>query len=117
MTLNQPAGHLEDQESLIEAVIRETKEETAWTFQPEALVGIYRWVTPKTAETFFRYCFVGKVKDHAAEQPLDADIHQALWLSYNEIMQRKSDFRSPLVKDCLDDYLAGKRYSLDILRN
>jgi len=117
MKLNQPAGHLESGESLIEAVIRETNEETAWQFEPSALVGIYRWQHPTKQRTYIRYCFTGTVSNHDPEQKLDDDIHQALWLTHDELLARLADFRSPLVLDCIDDYLAGQRYSLNLLHN
>jgi len=117
MTLNQPAGHLEPDESLIEAVIRETDEETAWQFEPEALVGIYRWVHPIKNETYIRYCFCGQVTQHNPEQALDGDIHRALWMTLEQIEARQAEHRSPLVLQCFQDYLAGHRYSLDLLRN
>ena len=99
MTLNQPAGHLESGESLIDAVIRETQEETAWSFSPSALIGIYRWQHPASEETYMRYCFTGEVNQHDENQALDEDIHQALWLSQQELLARQNDFRSPLVLD------------------
>ncbi|HBX60249.1 MAG TPA: NUDIX hydrolase [Methylophaga sp.] len=114
MTLNQPAGHLEDGESLIEAVIRETLEETAWQFTPESLIGIYRWRHQQTENTYIRFCFSGSVGEKL-DRPLDTDIHQAVWLDADTIKQRRSQFRSPLVEQCLQDYLAGKRYPLDLL--
>jgi 8-oxo-dGTP pyrophosphatase MutT (NUDIX family) len=117
MTLNQPAGHLESGESLIEAVNRETLEETAWTFIPSNLVGIYRWQHPDNGDTYMRFCFTGEAKQHDAEQTLDEDIHQALWLSQQEIMARQKSFRSPLVLNCLNDYLNGQRYPLTLLHN
>lgn len=117
MTLNQPAGHLEPGESLLEAVIRETQEETAWQFEPEALVGIYRWIHPVKGDTYIRYCFCGHVTQHDPEQELDGDIHRALWLTLDEIKSRQTAHRSPLVLSCFEDYLAGHRYSLDLLRN
>lgn len=117
MTLNQPAGHLEPDESLIEAAIRETQEETAWQFQPTAIVGIYRWQHPKNGETYMRYCFTGDVTQHDPTQALDADIHQAVWLTKQEFLTRQDSFRSPLVLDCFNDYLAGHRYPLTLLKN
>ncbi|MBL4638078.1 MAG: NUDIX hydrolase [Gammaproteobacteria bacterium] len=117
MTLNQPAGHLESGESLIDAVIRETQEETAWSFVPTDLVGIYRWQHPASEETYMRYCFTGEVNQHDENQALDEDIHQALWLSQQELLARQNDFRSPLVLDCFNDYLNGQRYPLTILHN
>jgi 8-oxo-dGTP pyrophosphatase MutT (NUDIX family) len=116
MTLNQPAGHLENNESLIDAVIRETQEETAWQFEPRDIVGIYRWQVPQ-GDTYIRYCFSGDLIQHDEHQALDPDIHQALWLSQTEFKARLADIRSPLVSDCLADYLAGQRYPLSLLHN
>lgn len=98
-------------------MIRETREETAWLFHPESLIGIYRWIHPTKGDTYMRYTFSGNVDDHRPEQPLDTDIHQALWLTIDEIEARQADLRSALVLDCFHDYLNGRRYPLDILRN
>ncbi len=117
MTLNQPAGHLENGESLIEAVIRETQEETAWQFQPVAIIGIYRWQRQEKGLTFLRFCFSGHVTTHDPAQPLDADIHQAVWLTWEELQARQGQFRGPLVQRCLDDYRAGCLYPLTLLKN
>lgn len=117
LTLNQPAGHLEPDESLIDAVIRETQEETAWQFTPEHLTGIYRWIHPLKGDTYIRYCFSGQATQHDPNQPLDDDIHRALWLTYEQIEARYTDLRSPLVLQCFQDYMAGHRYPLDILHN
>jgi 8-oxo-dGTP pyrophosphatase MutT (NUDIX family) len=117
MTLNQPAGHLESGESLIEAIIRETQEETAWQFTPTGLVGIYRWVHEKSGDTYMRFAFHGKLGDHDTSQSLDADIHAAIWLSKDELLNRNNEFRSPLVFDCFNDYINGERYSLQLLHN
>lgn len=115
MTLNQPAGHLESGESLIDAVIRETREETAWQFKPTALVGIYRWQHPVNQDTYMRFCFTGDAIQYDANQPLDDDIHQAFWLNQKQIKRRHADFRSRLVQDCFNDYLAGHRFPLALL--
>lgn len=117
MTLNQPAGHLESGESLIDAAIRETQEETAWQFKPTAIIGIYRWQHPTNGETYMRYCFTGEAVHHDPEQLLDADIHQAVWLTKQDLLARQDAFRSPLVLDCFNDYLAGQRYPLTLLKN
>ena len=117
ITLNQPAGHLEPNESLIDAVIRETSEETSYLFEPEFIVGIYRWVHKASNETYMRFCFTGSVISHDKNQPLDEDIHQALWLNYNEIVTRQTEHRSPLIMDCFNDYRAGHRYPLTLLKN
>lgn len=116
MTLNQPAGHLEDNESLIEAVIRETQEETAWQFSPQYLVGIYQWRADNN-DTYIRYCFTGDLISHNPTQALDPDIHQTIWLDLDTFLARKSHLRSPLVMDCIEDYLAGERHSLSLLHN
>src|SRR5690349_14883158 len=81
LVLNQPAGHLEDRETLIEAAIRETREETAWGFRREALVGTYLWRNPLNGRSFLRFAFCGEVEDHQPQQPLDTGIVRTLWLS------------------------------------
>ena len=112
--LNQPAGHLEDNESLIDAVIRETREETAWQFKPEALVGVYRWRHNASQETYIRFCFTGELGEFL-DTPLDPDITRAVWLDADAMQARAAQFRTPLVLQCWQDYRAGKRYSLDLL--
>jgi 8-oxo-dGTP pyrophosphatase MutT (NUDIX family) len=113
LVLNQPAGHLEDGETLIEAVVRETREETAWRLEPEALVGTYLWRNPENGRTFLRFAFCGVVDDHRATQALDTGIVRALWLSHEQVLAQSSRIRSPLVLRCLEDYLLGKRQPLD----
>jgi 8-oxo-dGTP pyrophosphatase MutT (NUDIX family) len=113
LVLNQPAGHLEDRESLIEAVIRETREETAWRFQPEALVGVYLWRSPVTERSFLRFAFCGTVDDHQAKLPLDIGIVRAVWMTHEQLLAQPERLRSPLVIRCLDDFLAGKRQPLE----
>ncbi len=113
LVLNQPAGHLEDGETLVEAVIRETREETAWRFHPEALVGTYLWRSPTDGRSFLRFAFCGTVDDHRAQQPLDAGIQRALWITHEQLLMQGSRLRSPMVLRCLQDYLLGKRQPLD----
>lgn len=113
---NQPAGHLDPKETLIDAVIRETREETAWRFHPEALVGIYLWEQPNTDRTFLRFAFCGKCDDHHEDQTLDDGILRALWMSKEELLQ-SNRLRSPMVIKNIDDYVAGKRLPLDTLTN
>jgi len=117
LRLNQPAGHLEDGESLMEAVIRETLEETAWHFRPDALVGIYRWRHGLSGETYLRFAFSGTVHDQQAGRPLDPDILRSLWLEHAELRAQASHLRSPLVLRCVEDYLAGRRYPLELLQD
>jgi 8-oxo-dGTP pyrophosphatase MutT (NUDIX family) len=113
LVLNQPAGHLEDRETLIEAAIRETREETAWRLLPVALVGTYLWRNPDNGRSFLRFTFCGTVDDHAAGQALDQGIVRALWLSREQLVAQPNRLRSPLVLRCLEDYLAGARHPLD----
>jgi 8-oxo-dGTP pyrophosphatase MutT (NUDIX family) len=113
LVLNQPAGHLEDGETLLAAAIRETREETAWHFSPRALVGTYLWRHPDTGRSFLRFAFCGDVDDHRPRQPLDRGIVRALWLSAAELAAQSQRLRSPLVMRCIEDFLAGKRVALD----
>jgi 8-oxo-dGTP pyrophosphatase MutT (NUDIX family) len=116
MVFNQPAGHVERGESLIEAVIREALEETAWTFQPEALVGIYHWEQPEKNKSFLRFAFCGSVSSHDPQRALDRGIERALWMDKEHLLARAPRLRSPMVMRCIDDYLAGRRYPLDIVK-
>ena len=113
LVLNQPAGHLEDRETLVEAVIRETREETAWRLTPAALIGTYLWRNPENGRTFLRFAFCGSVDDHRPEQPLDSGIVRAVWLSHDQLLAQPGRLRSPLVLRCLDDYLRGMRQPLE----
>jgi 8-oxo-dGTP pyrophosphatase MutT (NUDIX family) len=113
--LNQPAGHLEDGESLLAAVRREVLEETAWQFEPRAIVGIYRWRHPQTGITFVRFTFAGALLEHDPARRLDPDIEQVVWLSDAEIRMQQDGLRSPLVLRSVNDYLAGRSWPLAIL--
>ena len=115
--INQPAGHLEPDESLVEAAIRETQEETAWQFIPEAVTGIYLWKHPENGESFLRVAFCGSCINHNVSQALDDGIQAAVWKTRDELMQQQQKLRSPMVINCIDDYLAGKRYPIDLLIN
>ncbi len=114
--LNQPAGHLEAGESLADGAARETLEESGWQVTPMALVGIYRWEAPDNGATFVRFAFAGRADAHDPARPLDTGIVRALWLDYDTIVARRADHRSPLVLQCLDDYRAGRRFPLDLMR-
>ncbi len=113
--LNQPAGHLEDGETLIEAVIRETKEETAYAFTPQHLLGIYHWRHPSKNITYVRYAFIGKAGVYDPAQKLDAGILRAVWMNADEIRTSTALHRSPQVLLCMEDYLAGKIYPLEVI--
>ena len=113
--LNQPAGHLEAGETLVDAAARETLEESGYRIVLTALVGIYRWQAPKTGATFLRFAFAGEVVAHEADRVLDAGIVRALWLPYDDLAARRDTHRSPLVLRCVDDYRAGLRRPLDLV--
>jgi len=117
LVLNQPAGHVEDGESLLDAAVRETLEETGWHVRPEALIGVYRWRSPRDGETFFRFCFSAAALGHDAERDLDTGIVRALWLSAEEFAQQAERHRSPLVSRGVEDYLKGSRYPLDVIKD
>jgi len=114
LRINQPAGHLEPGESLTEAVIREALEETAYVFEPEALLGIYRWRHPQRG-TYMRVAFLGGVGAAPTDRALDEGIERALWLTAADIRARHAEHRSPLVMRCVDDKLAGRRFPLALL--
>jgi 8-oxo-dGTP pyrophosphatase MutT (NUDIX family) len=117
LVINQPAGHLDDRESLADAVVRETLEETGWHFHPQTVTGVYRWRHPSNGQTFLRVAFSGHCDEHESEQPLDDGIVQALWLERSELLARRSSLRSPLVMRCVEDYLAGTGYPLHLLND
>lgn len=113
---NQPAGHLEDNETLLDAVSRETLEETAWHFVPQTIIGIYQWTQPESRQAFIRICFTGKHTQHEAERELDTGIIQTVWLDRQEVAAMQDKLRSPLVLACIDDYLKGQRYPLELIK-
>ncbi|HYD57486.1 MAG TPA: NUDIX hydrolase [Burkholderiales bacterium] len=111
--LNQPAGHLDPGESLVAACAREVLEETAHRFTPAALVGLYRWHYAAKDVTFLRFCFSGRL-DGLEDRKLDKEIVATHWLSLEELKGRAALHRSPLVQACVEDYVAGKAYPLDL---
>ena len=112
---NQPAGHLEADESLLAAVTREALEESAYSFTPQHLLGIYHWRAPESDTTYLRFAFTGVITGHDATRKLDTGILQAVRLLPEEIRATQARHRSPLVLRCIEDYLTGKRYPLDLL--
>ena len=115
LRLNQPAGHLEPNESIVDAVVRETLEETAYDFAPKQLIGVYRWSKPAGNLSYLRFTFSGELGAHHSHRSLDTGIVRTLWLSMDEILASANRHRSPLVVRCVEDYLAGKRYAIDAL--
>ncbi len=112
---NQPAGHLDPGESLIAAAIRETLEESAYHFVPDALLGIYQWHQAGRDRTYLRFAFTGTITGSEPDHFLDAGILRTVWQTPEEMRAQQNRHRSPLVIRCMEDYLAGKRYPLALL--
>ena len=116
LLFNQPAGHVERGETLLAAVVRETREETAWRFSPEALLGAYLWGNGGKIPVL-RFAFIGSVSDHRPAQRLDRGIVRTHWLTRAELERRRARLRSPLVLRCVRDYHAGRRQPLSSTAN
>ena len=117
LRLNNPAGHLDPGESPEQGCVRETLEETAHIFTPVALVGVYlsRFTRDAQDISYLRFAFCGTVGDPDLQRPLDTGIVRTLWLTADEIRQSVARHRSPLVLQCMEDYLAGQRYPLGLV--
>ncbi len=114
VVFNQPAGHVEINESLLDAIKRETAEETGYLFTPQSIVGIYL-LEAENGITYCRFCFCGSVVEPEQIITLDKEIIQPHWLSRDEIINKGAQIRSPLVLKSIDDYLNGQRYPLEML--
>jgi len=117
LRLNQPAGHWDPGETLLDAVVRETLEESGYHFRPSALVGIYSLPVPALDVTYLRFAFAGEILGHDPERRLDEGIVRALWQTPEDIRAGRDRHRSPLLLQCVEDYLAGHRYPLDLLHH
>lgn len=117
LRFNQPAGHLDEGESLVDAVVRETLEETAHRFTPEFLVGVYQWPRPQGDITYLRFAFGGQVAEEVADRALDDGIVRAVWMTQDELRATRERHRSPLIVQCVEDWLAGRRFGLDLIRH
>lgn len=121
LKLNNPAGHLDPGESLVQGCARETLEETAHHFTPTAIVGVYmsRFEQAQADSvldiTYLRFAFCGELGAHVEGQPLDVGIVRTVWLTADEIRASSERHRSPLLIHCMEDYLAGRRYPLDLV--
>lgn len=114
--LNQPAGHLEPEESLEHAAMRETREETGWDVRLTGFVGAYQWKAPETGRHYLRFAFAGEPVAHDPSSPLDEGILQALWMSPDELQAARARHRSPLVWQVVADFLAGRRHPLSLVQ-
>lgn len=111
---NQPAGHVDEGESILEAAVRETLEETRWQVKLKHLIGIYIFTAPANGVTYHRYCFAAEALHHQVTNELDDGILDAKWFSWDEI-QTLDNLRSPLVKRCFKDHIDGRQYPLDLI--
>ena len=137
LRFNQPAGHLDEGESLVHACTREALEETAWHFTPTSLVGVYQWPRPVVSRpaalsgapgataaamaaeriTYLRFAFAGTLGVHEEARVLDDGILRAVWMTPAEIEATRARHRSPLIWQCVQDWLAGRRFPLDLIRH
>jgi 8-oxo-dGTP pyrophosphatase MutT (NUDIX family) len=116
LVLNQPAGHLEQGESLLDAALRETLEETGWTVELADLIGAYQWQAPHSSTQFLRFAFAAAPVAHDAQRKLDAGIVRTVWLTRAEIASQSERLRSPMVLGNIDDWLAGRRFGLSAIQ-
>lgn len=117
LVLNQPAGHLEPNETLRQAALRETLEETGWTVELSGVVGIYLYTAPSNGVTYQRVCFAATPLTHDPQRTLDEGITGALWMTRDELVAQPERWRSELILRCIDDYLAGLPYDLAVVRD
>ena len=112
---NQPAGHLDPDETLQQAAVRETLEETGWTVRLTGVVGVNLYTAPANGITYCRTTFIGEALSHDAARALDTGIIEAVWLSYEDLLAKKSQLRSPMTLQIVEDYRAGRRFPLEVV--
>jgi len=122
LVLNQPAGHLEPDESLVEAAMRETREETGWDVRPTAFIGAYQWKAPLRPDGsggrhYLRFAFAAEPERHDPERRLDEGIVRAVWMTPEELSDARERHRSPLVWQAVADHLSGRRSPLSLLQH
>ena len=115
LVINQPAGHLEPDESLVEAALRETREETGWDVRLTGFIGAYQWKA-ETGRHYLRFAFAAEPLGHDPTRPLDTGIERTLWLTPAELDAARERHRSPLVWQVVADYLAGRRHPLSMVQ-
>jgi ADP-ribose pyrophosphatase YjhB (NUDIX family) len=112
---NQPAGHVEKQETLSVAALRETFEETGWHVELTGLLGIYHYTSTANNITYIRHCFIANALDFDSTAQLDPDIIETMWLTEEEILQRKAQLRSPIVLQAVEHYRRGIQFPLSLI--
>jgi 8-oxo-dGTP pyrophosphatase MutT (NUDIX family) len=112
---NQPAGHLDPDETLYEAAVRETLEETGWTVKLTGVVGVNLYTAPSNNVTYLRTTFIADPVSHDPHRPLDTGIIDAVWLTYEELVARKDQLRSPMTLQIIEDYRSGRRFPLEVV--
>ncbi|QRP62323.1 NUDIX hydrolase [Rhodanobacter sp. FDAARGOS 1247] len=115
LVYNQPAGHLDDHESLAQAALRETLEETGWTVELQHLIGVHQWRSTEHGDAVVRFSFAARAISHDPNRPLDSDIRRALWLTREEIAALGERLRSPMILQSIDLWLGGQRLPLETL--
>lgn len=112
--INQPAGHIEENETILEAAKRESLEETGWHVEPQQLIGLYTYTAPANGVTYHRYCFFASAIRHDPAAELDSGIIGPKWMTIEEL-RSCPNLRSQMVLTCVEDYLRGKRFPLEIV--
>ncbi len=115
LVLNQPAGHLDPNESLQQAAVRETLEETGWHVELQGLLGMALYTAPSNGVTYHRTTFYASPIREEADFTLDTGIVRALWLSFDEILDQSARMRSPLVVAAIERYRDDKKLPLDTI--
>jgi 8-oxo-dGTP pyrophosphatase MutT (NUDIX family) len=113
--INQPAGHLENRETLLQAVVRETLEETRWRITPTAVLGLYHYTSSNNNVTYVRVCFIAEPVEEVSNAPLDPDIIEPVWLTPDQIRASGPQLRSPIVVAAIEDYQRGISYPLSLI--
>lgn len=115
LVYNQPAGHLDPDETLQEAAIRETLEETGWTVALTGVVGVNLYTAPSNGITYCRTTFIAEALSHDPTRKLDTGIIEAVWLTFEELVARKDQLRSPMTLRIIEEYRAGRRFPLEVV--